>query len=145
IHAPSDMGWAVERVGWERLKGGSYAARSLIDSGATVVLGSDFPIESASPWWGIHAAVSRQNAHGEPPQGFLPEQKLTLEQALERYCVTPHRVIGDGQPGLLRPGAPADFVVVAGDPFSATPSELHDVAVLRTVVAGREIFSSPPP
>ncbi len=145
IHGPSDMLWAPERVGWERLNGGSYAARTLIESGAIVVLGSDFPIESASPWWGIHAAVTRQNAHGEPPQGFLPEQKITLEQALEHYCVTPHRVTGDGQPGVLRAGAPADFVVVAGDPFAGTPSELHDVVVLRTVVAGREVFSAPAP
>jgi predicted amidohydrolase YtcJ len=110
-----------------------------------VVLGSDFPIESANPWWGIHAAVSRQNAHGEPAHGFLPEQKITLEQALEHYCLTPHRIIGDGQPGVLRAGAPADFVVVAGDPFSATPSELRDVTVLRTVVAGREVFRALPP
>ncbi len=145
IHAPSDMTWAVERVGWERLRAGSYAARTLIDSGATVVLGSDFPIESANPWWGLHAAVSRQNAQGEPPQGFLPEQKITLEQALERYCVTPHRIIDDGHPGVLRAGAPADFVVVASDPFKVAPSALRDMSVLRTIVAGREVFSTPAP
>ena len=145
IHGPSDMLWAVERVGWDRLKGGSYAARSLIDSGATVALGSDFPIESANPWWGIHAAVTRQNAQGEPPDGFLPDQKITLAQALEHYCVTPHEVIGDGQPGTLRAGAPADFVVVAGDPFAATPGALRDVTVLRTVVAGCEVFNAKQP
>ncbi len=141
IHAPSDMRWAVERVGWDRLKNGSYATRELIDSGATVVLGSDFPIESPNPWWGIHAAVTRQNAEGEPPEGFLPEQKLTLAQALEHYCVTPHAVVGGGHPGVLREGGPADFVVVTGDPFTAAPSTLRDVSVLRTVVAGREVYT----
>lgn len=141
IHAPSDMRWAVERVGWDRLKNGSYATRSLIDSGAVVVLGSDFPIESPNPWWGIHAAVTRQNDKGEPAEGFLPDQKLTLAQALEHYCVTPHTVVGSGHPGVLREGGPADFVVVEGDPFSAPASALRDVRVLETVVAGREVYA----
>jgi predicted amidohydrolase YtcJ len=142
IHAPSDMRWAVERVGWDRLNGGSYAARELIESGATVLLGSDFPIESANPWWGIHAAVTRQNSQGEPAEGFLPKQKLSLAEALEHYCVTPHQVLREDHPGVLRDGAPADFVVVDRDPFAIAPSELRDVKALRTVIAGREVFSA---
>ncbi|MEO1172164.1 MAG: amidohydrolase, partial [Myxococcota bacterium] len=135
IHATSDMGWAVDRIGEERLVG-AYAWRSLIDSGATVVFGSDFPVESANPWLGIHAAVTRENIRGEPKDGFIPDQKLTVQQALERFTTAAWEVAGR-RGGQLSPGLPADVSIVDRDPFTVAPSELKDIKALRVFVAGR--------
>jgi predicted amidohydrolase YtcJ len=81
IHATEDMVWAEERVGARRLKGG-YAWRDLLDSGATVIGSSDYPVSPYNPWYGLHAAVTRQDRNNQPPGGWYAHQAMTREEAL---------------------------------------------------------------
>jgi len=142
-HATSDMPWAQARVGAARL-GGGYAWRSMIDSGALVVFGSDAPVESENPWFGIHAAVTRQDQSGNPEGGFFPAERVTLEEAIVGFTAAPARAVGfDG--GALREGASADVTIVSEDPFAMAPEQIHAVHTLRTVVAGREVYVSRAP
>ena len=80
------MGWAQKRLGPERIKG-AYAWRSLLKTGAHLPLSSDFPGETLNPFYGIYAAITRQDPEGNPPRGWYPEQRLTLEEALRGYTV----------------------------------------------------------
>lgn len=115
----------------------SYAWRSLIDSGATVAFGSDAPIEDPNPFYGIHAAVTRQQADGNPPGGFQPHERLRLEQALHAFTVAPaYASYEEHLKGRLRPGMLADFIALPTDPFDLDPAELRDLQVALTVVGG---------
>jgi hypothetical protein len=110
-HATSDMPWAGARLGPERLRG-AYAWRSILATGARVAFGSDFPVEEASPLLGLYAAVTRQDAAGNPPGGFLPEQRLTLEEALHAFTVEPAwAAFAEKHRGTLAPGMVADVTV----------------------------------
>jgi predicted amidohydrolase YtcJ len=130
-HAPSDRHLA-ERYWGDRLEG-TYAFRSLLESGALVANGSDAPIEELDPWAGIVAGVERD---------WRPEQALTLDQALHATCVTPTWLSHDERTrGTLVPGRAADLVVLDRDPFT---SELREVQVVATMVAGRWVHNPPP-
>src|ERR1041385_9119226 len=83
-HATSDMPWAEKRIGPERIKG-AYAWRTMLDSGARLALGSDFPVEDVNPFFGIYSAVTRQDQSGNPPGGWIPQQKLTLAEAIRGF------------------------------------------------------------
>lgn len=110
-HATSDMPWAGARLGPERLRG-AYAWRSILATGARVAFGSDFPVEETSPLLGLYAAVTRQDATGNPPGGFLPEQRLTLEEALHAFTVEPAwAAFAEKHRGTLAPGRVADVTV----------------------------------
>jgi hypothetical protein len=139
-HATSDMGWAPARLGPRRLAS-AYAWRSLLRAGATLVLGSDAPVESHDPWRGVHAAVTRQDPAGAPAGGFLPGERITVAEALEALCVAPAAAAGDDGPAGIRPGARADLTVVDLDPFEVAAARLASVRTLRTVVAGRELHA----
>jgi predicted amidohydrolase YtcJ len=140
-HATSDMGWAPARLGPGRLAG-AYAWRTLLRAGATLVLGSDAPVESHDPWRGVYAAVTGQDLSGQPPGGFQPAERLTVTEALEGFCVSPAAVVGAG-PAAIVPGAPADLTVVDLDPLApgTSPARLARARALRTVVAGREVWA----
>jgi predicted amidohydrolase YtcJ len=140
-HATSDMGWVEARLGPGRLAR-AYAWRSLLRAGATLLLGSDAPVESHDPWRGVHAAVTRQDLQGQPPGGFLPGERLTVAEAIEGLAVTPALIAGRGGPGGIRPGAPADLTIVDRDPFGLAPERLAGVRTRRTVVDGREVWSN---
>ena len=143
-HATSDMPWAGARLGDARIRY-AYAWRSLLDSGATVAFGSDAPIEGESPWLGLYAAVTRQDAAGQPPGGFLPDERVSLDQAVEAFSRTPARVVAAAtELGQLTAGYQADFIVVDRDPWTIPTHELLDVEVLRTVVGGREVHRAAP-
>jgi predicted amidohydrolase YtcJ len=130
-HAPSDRHLA-ERYWGDRLEG-TYAFRSLLDSGALVANGSDAPIEELDPWAGIVAGVERD---------WRPEQALTLDQALHATCVAPTWLSYDERTrGTLVPGRAADLVVLDRDPFT---SDLREVQVVATMVAGRWAHNPPP-
>jgi predicted amidohydrolase YtcJ len=130
-HAPSDRHLA-ERYWGDRLEG-TYAFRSLIESGAVVANGSDAPIEELDPWAGILAGVERD---------WRPEQALTLGQALHATCVAPAWLSHDERTrGTLLPGRAADLVVLDRDPFT---SDLREVQVVATMVAGRWVHNPPP-
>ncbi|HYH79464.1 MAG TPA: amidohydrolase, partial [Longimicrobium sp.] len=117
-HATSDMRWAEQRIGAERARQGAYAWRSLLNAGATVIFGTDFPVEPIRPVEGIYSAVTRQSREepGVPPGGWLPAQKLTRAEAIRLYTAAP--AYGEWQErvkGTLRPGMLADFVVWSAD------------------------------
>lgn len=139
IHATSDMRWAGDRLGGERLEG-AYAWATMLEHGIRLALGSDFPVEPVDPWLGIHAAVSRQR-DGHPPGGWRPEESLTLEQALRGFTVNAaYAGFAENEVGSLALGKQADFIIIDADPFELEPSELAGIEVLRTVVGGETVF-----
>jgi hypothetical protein len=139
-HAPSDRDLA-ERFWGDKLEG-TYAFRSLIDSGALVANGSDAPIEELDPWAGVVAGVLRTS--DERP-AWRPQEAVTLDQALHATCVAPAWLSHDERSrGTLLPGRLADLVVLDRDPFACEVAELPEVQVVATMVAGRWVHNPPP-
>jgi predicted amidohydrolase YtcJ len=139
-HATSDRDLA-ERF-WDGKLEGAYAFRSLIDSGAVVVNGSDAPIEELDPWAGIVSGVLR-TADDRP--AWRPEEVVTLDQALHATCVAPSWLSHDERNrGTLVPGRLADLVVLDRDPYACEPAELPEVQVFATMVGGRWVHNPPP-
>ena len=139
-HAPSDRDLA-DRLWADRLDG-TYAFRSLLDSGALVANGSDAPVEELDPIAGIAAGVLR--SIDERP-AWRPEEALTVEQALHATCVAPTFLSGDERRrGRLLPGLLADLVVLDRDPFAVEPEELRELQVVATMVGGRWVHNPPP-
>ena len=140
IHCTSDMGWAGERLGPERAKY-AYAWRKIIDSGAILASGSDAPVESPNPLWGIHAAVTRKNHSGSPLEGWHPENKMTLEEAVGSFSLMGARAsFNENLVGSIKKGSFADFIVLDRDLFKILPEEIFKVQVLMTVVGGKVAY-----
>lgn len=141
-HATSDMGWAEARVGADRIRG-AYAWKSILESGAVLAFGSDFPVEDPAPLAGIYAARTRQDANGTPRGGWNPEQRLTGEEALAAFTTgAAFAAFVEDRRGKLLPGFDADFVSFSVDPVTAEPAELLKAKVLLTVVAGVAVYES---
>jgi predicted amidohydrolase YtcJ len=139
-HATSDKGMAEARVGDARLQGG-YAWRSLIDSGARIAGGSDFPVEPPNPFYGLHAAVTRQSRDGQPPEGWRMAEAMTLAEAFAAFTTgAAYAGHAETRVGTLTPGKWADFIIVESDPFTIAPAALWQVKVDETWVAGRRVF-----
>jgi hypothetical protein len=136
IHATSDMEMADRHWG-DRAKY-SYAWRTVLESGAILAFGSDAPVDPIEPLAGLHAAVTRQRADGNPgPDGWYPEQKLPIDQAVRAFTMGPAVASGqEARLGSLSPGKLADLTVFDQDIFEITPSELLDVAIAGTMVGG---------
>ncbi|WP_348730113.1 amidohydrolase [Rheinheimera texasensis] len=135
-HATSDKNMAGDRLGVARLRG-AYAWRSLVDDGNRIVGGSDYPVELANPFFGIHAAVTRQDQQNQPAGGWLPEQKLTLVEALRSFTVdAAYGAFQDQAMGSLAPGMWADFILVDRDIVKVAPEQLWQTKVLATYVGG---------
>ncbi|MBI3185316.1 MAG: amidohydrolase [Myxococcales bacterium] len=142
-HATSDMPWAEARVGKERVLG-AYAWKSLLEAGAHLAFGSDFPVEEANPLLGIYAARTRQNLAGEPTGGWMPLERISGEQALAAFTVgAAYASFAEERRGKLAPGFDADFVALTVDPVEGEPGELARARVLRTVVAGEVVYRGP--
>jgi predicted amidohydrolase YtcJ len=142
-HATSDMYWAGERLGEERLAG-AYAWKSLADSGALLAFGSDFPVEQANPMLGIYAAVSRQDLAGWPEGGWQPQEIVTRAQAICAFTRTPRaRRSWRTRSASLETGKRADFIVLDRDPMQVPVEELPAVQVLQTWVDGQRVFQRP--
>ena len=141
-HAIDDGRWAERVIGPERA-GTTYAFRSLIDSGARLAFGSDWFVAPASPILGIHAAVTRQTLDGAHPGGWVPEQKVTVEEALRAYTVEgAYASYDEDNRGRLQPGMLADFVVLDRDLTAIDAEDIAATQVLRTVVGGRTVYES---
>jgi predicted amidohydrolase YtcJ len=139
-HAIDDGRWAERVIGPERA-GTTYAFRSLIDSGARLAFGSDWFVAPASPILGIHAAVTRQTLGGAHPGGWVPEQKITVEEALRAYTVEgAYASYDEDNRGRLKPGMLADFVVLDRDLTAIDAEDITATQVLRTVVGGRTVY-----
>lgn len=142
-HATSDMPWAGERVGPSRLAG-AYAWRKVLAAGGRLALGSDFPVESADPRLGLYAAVTRQDLAGNPPGGWLPEERLTREEALSGFTRdAAWSLFWEDEIGSLAVGKRADLVVFAKDPMTVPDAELATVPVDLTVLGGEVAFTRP--
>ncbi len=138
-HATSDMNMAEDRVGPQRIKG-AYAWRTLLDSRARMAFGSDFPVELPNPFLGLYAAVTRQDREGHPPGGWHPEQKLTRAEALRLFTLDAAYASGlEAKVGSLEPGKWADFIIIDRDYFKVPESEIDDIKVEATYVAGARV------
>lgn len=141
-HATSDMPWAQERVGKERIAG-AYAWRRFLDAGAHLALGSDFPVESVDPRLGLYAAATRQDRAGHPPGGWLAEQKLSVAEALRGFTADAAWAGKDeNASGRLAPGLPADFVIVETDLLAVPVSELDDLKIRSTWIDGKPVYEA---
>jgi len=139
-HATSDMPWAEERLGSARLPG-SYAWSSLHRSGARLAFGSDAPVESVDPFWGIYSAVTRADHDGEPAGGWLTDERLSVLDALKAFTLgAAYAAHEDGLKGSIAPGKLADFIIVDRDFRHVPPAELLQVRVLATYVGGRAVY-----
>jgi len=139
-HAIDDGRWAEELIGPERIKT-TYAFKSLLDANAMIAFGSDWPVAPAIPLLGIHAAVTRQTLDGKNPNGWIPEQKISVEQALLAYTKNAaYAAHEEAIKGTLEVGKLADFVVFDKDLTKVAPTEIRDVKVLQTYLGGRKVF-----
>jgi predicted amidohydrolase YtcJ len=139
-HATSDMPWAEARVGPERIKG-AYAWRTVLNDNIRLALGSDFPVEDVNPFFGIYSAVTRQDQSGNPPGGWMPEQRLTLAEAIRGFTQgAAYAAFEEESRGTVEPGKVADFTVVEGDFFSTPASALFKAKVKATVVDGQVVY-----
>lgn len=135
-HAIDDGRWAVRRIGEERLKT-SFAFGSLVRSGAHVCMGSDWPVAPIDPLTGLEAAVDRETLDGKHPDGWFPEQRVTLAQAMRCYTREgAYAGFNDTKMGMIAPGFLADFVVWDQDLFAIDSHLLPKAKVLRTIVGG---------
>jgi hypothetical protein len=136
-HATSDMDIADRH--WGARTATAYAWRSVLAAGAGLAFGSDCPVETISPLAGIHAAVTRRRADGSPgPDGWRPEQRLTVEQAVRAFTLGAARAAGrEADAGTIEPGKLADFTVLEADPFVVEPHQIRSVPVRATIVGGR--------
>ncbi|MGH9369345.1 MAG: amidohydrolase, partial [Thermoanaerobaculia bacterium] len=140
-HAIDDGRWADKRIGRERSRG-TYAFRSLLDAKARLAFGSDWDVAPLSPIAGVYAAVTRRTIDGKNPQGWVPEQRTTVEEALRAYTAgAAHAAFEENEKGILSPGKLADFVVLSADPFAVPPEELERIEVEETVVGGRVVYA----
>ncbi len=138
-HATSDMPWAEKRLGPARIKG-AYAWRTLIDSGAHVAAGSDFPVEHVPPMFGIHAAVNRTDHSGQPAGGWYPSQKMTLDEAVGAFTIeSAYASFSEGNHGQVRVGFVADLTVFDQN-LKTAGERLHAVRADVTIVAGKVVY-----
>ncbi len=141
-HQPSDRLMAEARLGPDRLAG-AYAWKSLANAGATLAFGSDAPVEAPDPFAGWAAAMTREDAKGQPFGGWLPDERIGREAAWTAFTSdAAFAGFADGRFGKLVRGEQADFIVVDRDPLLATPSELRDTRVLETWLAGKKVHSA---
>jgi hypothetical protein len=142
VHQASDWRMAEARMGRERLSG-SYAWATMLRLDVPLAFGSDFPVESPNPFHGLAVAVSRQDPDGQPPGGWFPEQRLTLEQAFDAF--TRRAAFGafaEERIGTLEPGRMADFIFIDRDIFrTSDPREIRETRVIETWLGGTQVWA----
>ena len=137
-HATSDMPWVPARVGAERAKEGAYVWRKLLRTGARIANGSDAPVEQVAPLLGFHAAITRQDASGNPSGGWYPAQRMTREQALRSFTLdAAYAAFEEAEKGSIEPGKLADLVVLSRDIMTIPPPEILRTQVDMTIIGGR--------
>jgi len=145
FHISDDMRWMEERIGYERCKG-AYAFRSLLDNGATLSFGSDWPGTSVAqyhvhPKYTIYAAVARKTVTGEPEGGWFPEERISVEEAIEAYTINnAYAAFDDDIRGSIETGKLADITVFDRNLLEIPHSEILDTEVVMTIVDGKVVF-----
>jgi predicted amidohydrolase YtcJ len=144
-HIIDDGRWAQKRIGPERIKT-TYAFRSLLDRKGHLAFGSDWTVAPIDPILGLYSAVTRRTLDGKNPEGWIPEQKITLEEALRSYTYeNAYGVFAENERGMLKPGSLADFVLLDQDLTAMPPIQLENAKVKTTVVGGQVVYQAPAP
>lgn len=140
-HATSDMPWVPARIGEARANAGAYVWRTLLDDGVRLANGSDFPVEPADPMLGFYASITRQDAGGQPPGGWMPEQRLTREETLVSFTLdAAYAAHAEQDLGSIEVGKLGDFVMLSKDIMTIEPPEILTTRVVRTVIGGKVVF-----
>jgi len=139
-HATSDMPWAEQRLGPDRIQG-AYAWRRLVNAGARLAGGSDFPVESHNPLLGFYAAVTRRDLSGKPEGGWRPQEKLTRPEALALFTSgAAYAAFEEDRRGRVAPGFDADLTILASDPMTVPESQIPSITTVLTVTGGRIVY-----
>lgn len=140
VHETSDWRMAIARMGEPRLKG-AYAWKSMLDNKVPLAFGSDVPVESSNPFPGLSVAMTREDSKGEPPGGWMPEQRLSFAQALAAFTRGgAYAAFAEDKFGTLSPGHRADFLIVDRDISTVRPFDVRDTQVLETWIGGKRAY-----
>ncbi|HEX8634049.1 MAG TPA: amidohydrolase [Pyrinomonadaceae bacterium] len=141
-HAIDDGRWAEKRIGHERART-TYPFRSLLDAGAHLAFGTDWYVAPLNPMLGIYAAVTRRTLDGKNPEGWIPEQKITVEESVRAYTVgSAYAEFAEQSKGTLAPGKLADLVILSQDIFRINPVEIERTTVRLTMMDGRVVYEA---
>ena len=141
-HCTSDMPWAPDRLGPERVRG-AYAWRRMLDAGVRMCFGSDFPVEDPNPLLGIYAALTTQDLNGKPPEGYRPDEKLTIEETIYAFTMTAaYAASEDDRRGRIDPGMEADVTVFDRDLTAVPVTEIPKASCVMTMVGGRVVWDA---
>lgn len=139
-HLYDDGIWAYKRLDTNRLKG-TYAFKSMKDKGVKITFGSDWPVAPIDPVYGIYSAVTRITGDGKNPNGWYPNEKLSIEDALKAYTANnAYASFLDGKIGILKEGFFADFTILENNLFEVPKEKIKDIKAVRTVLKGKEVF-----
>jgi len=139
-HCTSDMYWADERLGHERLKG-AYAYKQLMNQNGWLINGTDFPVEYINPLYTFYASVSRKDSKGWPDEGFQKENGLSREETLRSMTVWAAKgSFEENEKGSIEPGKFADFVILSEDIMEIPEAGIPDVTVLKTILGGEVVY-----
>jgi predicted amidohydrolase YtcJ len=139
-HAIDDGRWAEKRIGPDRIKR-TYAFRTFLDHGVRLAFGTDWSVAPLNPMWTIYAAVTRATLDGKNPGGWVPEQKLTVQEAVEAYTMgSAYAEFQEKEKGSITPGKLADFVILSDDIFHIPPASIKNVQIEATFVGGKVVY-----
>ena len=143
-HAIDDGRWAEKRIGPERIKT-TYAFKTLLDKGVRLAFGTDWSVAPLNPMLGLYAATTRATLDGKNPNGWVPEQKITIEQAVTAYTAgSAFAEFQERDKGTLARGKLADLAILSADIFAIPLEQLKDVQVLTTIVGGAVVHQRQP-
>ena len=141
-HQTTDMRWAEDRVGRDRIKG-AYAWATMLKNGVRLAFGTDYDVEPINPFRGLYACVTRERPEGGPKNGWEPQEKISLQECIRAYTSgSAYAQYEEGKKGELKEGEYADFIILSNDLTKIPPSQYTKTSVLRTVVGGRIVYQA---